>query len=172
MLSRMVKEHQERQAVFREQQEKRRKAALAAVQKCTSAMVDSLNSGVEKAYENQRKLDREAKALQVCRVWLWYNLIPRLHSPVQFEVSMMGSGARKRVGFCTGKSELCSGSHALLFRMEHGHHVVSSPDPPHTCRKIGGRVERRPLPPNLFLPDFSAHVWKVSDSKCKRSGIY
>ena len=68
MLSRMVKEHQEKQAVFREQQERRRKAAIAAVHKCTGTMVDSLNSGVEKAYENQRKLDREAKALQVCRV--------------------------------------------------------------------------------------------------------
>ena len=69
MLSRVVKEHQDKQALFREQQEKRRKAALAAVHKCTGTMVDSLNSGVEKAYENQRKLDREAKALQVCRVW-------------------------------------------------------------------------------------------------------
>lgn len=64
MLSRMVKEHQERQSTLREEQERKRKAALAAVQKCTHAMVDSLNSGVEKAYENQRKLDKEAKALQ------------------------------------------------------------------------------------------------------------
>ena len=53
-----------KQAILREEQDKRRKAALAAVHKCTSAMVDSLNSGVEKAYENQRLLDREAKALQ------------------------------------------------------------------------------------------------------------
>ena len=60
----MVREHQERQSTLREEQERRRKAALAAVHKCTHAMVDSLNSGVERAYENQRKLDREAKALQ------------------------------------------------------------------------------------------------------------
>ena len=65
MLSRMVREHQERQSTLREEQERRRKAALAAVHRCTHAMVDSLNNGVEKAYENQRKLDREAKALQV-----------------------------------------------------------------------------------------------------------
>ena len=64
MLSRMVKEHQERQSTLREEQERKRKAALASVQKCTHAMVDSLNGGVEKAYENQRRLDREAKALQ------------------------------------------------------------------------------------------------------------
>lgn len=31
MLSRVVKEHQERQAAFREQQERKRKAAIAAV---------------------------------------------------------------------------------------------------------------------------------------------
>lgn len=85
MLSRMVKEHQERQAIFREQQEKRRKAALASVQKCTSAMVDSLNAGVEKAYENQRKLDREAKALQshsakyVKQTTQWLGLVEGFH---------------------------------------------------------------------------------------------
>ena len=59
-----MKEHQERQSTLREEQERKRRAALAAVHKCTHSMVDSLNSGVEKAYENQRKLDREAKALQ------------------------------------------------------------------------------------------------------------
>lgn len=60
----MVREHQERQSTLREEQERKRKAALASVQKCTHAMVNSLNSGVEEAYENQRKLDKEAKALQ------------------------------------------------------------------------------------------------------------
>ena len=85
MLSRMVKEHQERQAVFREQQEKKRKAALASVQKCTNAMVDSLNAGVEKAYENQKKLDRETKALQahsaryVKQTTQWLTLIEGFH---------------------------------------------------------------------------------------------
>lgn len=85
MLSRVVKQHQEHQAAFREQQEKRRKAALASVAKCTGAMVDSLNSGVEKAYENQRKLDREAKALQahsakyVKQTNQWLNLMEGFH---------------------------------------------------------------------------------------------
>ncbi len=85
MLSRMVKDHQERQAVFREQQEKRRKAALASVHKCTGVLVDSLNSGVEKAYENQRKLDHEAKALQahsakyVKQTSQWLSLVEGFH---------------------------------------------------------------------------------------------
>ena len=85
MLSRVVKEHQEKQALFREQQEKRRRAALAAVQKCSDAMVDSLNSSVEKAYENQRKLDREAKALQshsaryIKQTTQWLNLVEGFH---------------------------------------------------------------------------------------------
>lgn len=85
MLSRMVKEHQERQALFREQQEKKRRTALDAVQLCSDVMVDSLNSSVEKAYENQRKLDREAKALQshssrfIKQTSQWLNLVEGFH---------------------------------------------------------------------------------------------
>jgi chromosome condensin MukBEF ATPase and DNA-binding subunit MukB len=85
MLSRVVKEHQERQVVFREQQERKRRVALDSVQKCSDAMVDSLNSSVEKAYENQRKLDREAKALQshssrfIRQTTHWLNLVEGFH---------------------------------------------------------------------------------------------
>lgn len=85
MLSRVVKEHQEKQALFRERQEKKRRVALDAVQKCSDAMVDSLNSSVEKAYENQRKLDREAKALQshsarfIKQTTQWLNLVEGFH---------------------------------------------------------------------------------------------
>ena len=89
MLSRVVKEHQEKQALFREQQEKRRKVALEAVQKCSDVMVDSLNSSVEKAYENQRKLDREAKALQshsakfIKQTTQWLNLVEGFHKSLK-----------------------------------------------------------------------------------------
>lgn len=85
MLSRIVREHQDKQAAFREQQDRRRKAAVAAVNKCTGAMVDSLNSGVEKSYENQRKLDKEAKALQahstryVKQTGQWLTLVEGFH---------------------------------------------------------------------------------------------
>lgn len=85
MLSRVVKEHQERQSVLREEQEKKRRAALAAVQKCTDSMVNCLNDGVERAYENQRKLDKEAKALQshsakyVKQTTQWLSLLEGFH---------------------------------------------------------------------------------------------
>ncbi len=85
----MVREHQERQAILREEQDRKRKAALLSVQKCTHAMVDSLNSGVEKAYENQRKLDREAKALQahstryVKQTTQWLSLVEGFHKSLK-----------------------------------------------------------------------------------------
>jgi galactose-1-phosphate uridylyltransferase len=85
MLSRVVKEHQERQSALREEQEKKRRIALAAVHKCTNSMVGCLNDGVEKAYDNQKKLDKEAKALQahsskyVKQTTQWLNLLEGFH---------------------------------------------------------------------------------------------
>ena len=85
MLSRVVKEHQERQANLRDEQESRKKAAVASVQRCTTSMVNCLNDGVEQAYENQRKLDKEAKALQshsakyVKQTTQWLNLLEGFH---------------------------------------------------------------------------------------------
>ena len=89
MLSRVVKEHQEKQATLREEQERKKKAALTAVHKCTSALIDSLNEGVDKAYDNQRKLDKEAKALQnqsaryVKQTGQWLNLIDGFHKSLK-----------------------------------------------------------------------------------------
>lgn len=85
MLSRVVKEHQERQVLLRDEQEKKKRVAIASVQQCTSAIVDSLNEGVERAYENQRKLDKEAKTLQghsakyVKQTTQWLHLIEGFH---------------------------------------------------------------------------------------------
>ena len=81
MLSRVVKEHQEKQVSFRDEQDKKRKAAILSVQKCTTSMIDCLNEGVERAYDNQRKLDKEAKALQthsskyMKQTTQWLNLV-------------------------------------------------------------------------------------------------
>lgn len=64
MLSRLVKEHQARQSKFKEEQEKRKKEAQESVKAFTSSLVDALNSEVEQAYENQKRLDQETKKLQ------------------------------------------------------------------------------------------------------------
>jgi len=64
MLSRAFKEHQAKQAVHRENQERLRREAVVASSQLTFKMMDALNSGVEQAYFNQRKLETEAKQLQ------------------------------------------------------------------------------------------------------------
>lgn len=85
MLSRYVREHQDKQGPIKEEQERKKKAAIASVQKCTTSMVNCLNDGVEQAYENQRKLDKEAKALQnhsakyVKQTTQWLSLIEGFH---------------------------------------------------------------------------------------------
>jgi len=64
MLSNIVREHQNKQAVRKEKQEQKRKEAVQAANDLTQALVDHLNVGVAQAYLNQKKLDAEAKQLQ------------------------------------------------------------------------------------------------------------
>lgn len=63
MLSNLVKEHQQRSAARREDQERRRQEACQASADLTQALVDHLNVGVAQAYLNQKRLDAEAKQL-------------------------------------------------------------------------------------------------------------
>ena len=84
MLSSLVKEHQARQQVRKDQQEIKRKEALTAANSLTTALVDHLNVGVAQvrsrrkisisvfflpntlqAYLNQKRLDSEAKQLHL-----------------------------------------------------------------------------------------------------------
>ena len=81
MLSSLVKDHQARQTVRKEQQEVKRKEALSAANSLTTALVDHLNVGVAQvgskqgepslliislqAYLNQKRLDSEAKQLHL-----------------------------------------------------------------------------------------------------------
>jgi len=65
MLSSLVKEHQARQNVKKEQQEVKKKEAQAAASSLTTALVDHLNVGVAQAYLNQKRLDSETKQLHL-----------------------------------------------------------------------------------------------------------
>ncbi|XP_033761998.1 biogenesis of lysosome-related organelles complex 1 subunit 1-like isoform X2 [Pecten maximus] len=64
MLSSLLKQHQAKQQVRKDKQEKKKKEAIVASTALTHALVDHLNGGVAQAYVNQKKLDTETKILQ------------------------------------------------------------------------------------------------------------
>ncbi|KAJ8024986.1 Biogenesis of lysosome-related organelles complex 1 subunit 1 [Holothuria leucospilota] len=64
MLSSLVREHQAKQAARRDIQERRRKEAIISASNVTKALVENLNNRVAIAYNNEKKLDAEAKQLQ------------------------------------------------------------------------------------------------------------
>lgn len=64
MLSSMLKEHQAKQAKFREEQDRRRQEALRALYKFNTAISASVNGCVALAYTNQCQIDKEMRELQ------------------------------------------------------------------------------------------------------------
>ena len=64
MLSDIYKAHQHQQTERRLEQERKRKQAIKSAQEVSSGFVDALNSGVESAYENQKKINHLVKELQ------------------------------------------------------------------------------------------------------------
>jgi predicted ribonuclease toxin of YeeF-YezG toxin-antitoxin module len=62
-LSALFKEHRERQKQLREDNEQKRKAVVASVEKVTQLMVDNLNSGVAHVFANQKKIEQEVQKL-------------------------------------------------------------------------------------------------------------
>lgn len=99
MLSSLVKEHQARQVVRKEQQETKRKEALTAANNLTTALVDHLNVGVAQAYLNQKRLDSEAKQLHLNatnfskQTTAWLQLIDSFNSSLK-EVGDVESWAK------------------------------------------------------------------------------
>jgi len=64
MLTAIAKEHMAQQQIRRAQQERRKNEAVVAVQTLTSQLVDKVNGRVSHAYNNQKRLDIEAKKLE------------------------------------------------------------------------------------------------------------
>jgi len=89
MLSSLVKEHSQRQAVRREHQETLRQNANKASANLTQALVDHLNVGVAQAYLNQKRLDAEAKQLHTNatdfskQTQNWLNLVKTFNSTLK-----------------------------------------------------------------------------------------
>jgi len=83
MLAKAYREHQAKQATFKESQETKKKDAVHAVSEFSQRFVETLNSDVESAYNNQRQLEGEAKQLQ--------NNISRLTKQTHQWVSMIDS---------------------------------------------------------------------------------
>ncbi|KAJ8675327.1 hypothetical protein QAD02_011113 [Eretmocerus hayati] len=89
MLSTIIREHQNKQALRKEKQEQKRKEAVEAANNLTQALVDHLNVGVAQAYLNQKKLDAEAKQLQISatnfakQTQSWLHLIEQFSSALK-----------------------------------------------------------------------------------------
>lgn len=109
MLSQMLKEHQQKQVVKKDDIERKRNETLVAANNLTSCLVDHLNEGlvphfsftplisshvlssrVAQAYLNQRKLDSEVKQVSAPESHCHFHLKHSFHSPAPSECQSAG----------------------------------------------------------------------------------
>lgn len=64
ILSNMIKEHNIKQNISKEMQEKRKNEAIVAAHQLTELTVEHLNTRISYAYNNQKRLDVECKKLE------------------------------------------------------------------------------------------------------------
>eukprot|EP01111_Echinosteliopsis_oligospora_P002893 TRINITY_DN1462_c0_g1_i1.p1 TRINITY_DN1462_c0_g1~~TRINITY_DN1462_c0_g1_i1.p1 ORF type:complete len:147 (-),score=58.85 TRINITY_DN1462_c0_g1_i1:83-472(-) len=65
MYSKLLRDHQIKQSSIRDENEKLRKKAIASVSVVSSGLMDSVNGGVVAVFSNQKKIEQEARSLQV-----------------------------------------------------------------------------------------------------------
>lgn len=129
MLSSLVKDHNSRQAVRREQQEKLRQEATKAASDLTQALVDHLNVGVAQAYLNQKRLDAEAKRLHsnatefARQTSNWIQLVDTFNVSLK-ELGDVQSWAKAI------ESDLETVSSALEYTYKVNREAASNPNPP------------------------------------------
>lgn len=92
MLSSLVKEHQTKQQFRKEDQEKKRKEAVAAASAMTHSLIDHLNVKVAQAYLNQKKLDSEAKQLHINATQFAKQTVQWLHLVENFNQALKELG--------------------------------------------------------------------------------
>ncbi|KAK3288489.1 hypothetical protein CYMTET_4040 [Cymbomonas tetramitiformis] len=64
MFNEVIAEHNEKQALLKEDNERHRKSAQSCVGVVTETLVDTLNSGVSEAFRTQKQIEQESRKLQ------------------------------------------------------------------------------------------------------------
>jgi hypothetical protein len=89
MLSKLYKDHQEKQHQVEVQNERRRKEVLASVAPVTDALMDSVNKSVNEIFQNQRQIETEAQKMKAetarftKQTRLWLNTIDSFNNSLK-----------------------------------------------------------------------------------------
>eukprot|EP00008_Paramoeba_atlantica_P003780 CAMPEP_0201488690 /NCGR_PEP_ID=MMETSP0151_2-20130828/19326_1 /ASSEMBLY_ACC=CAM_ASM_000257 /TAXON_ID=200890 /ORGANISM="Paramoeba atlantica, Strain 621/1 / CCAP 1560/9" /LENGTH=113 /DNA_ID=CAMNT_0047874041 /DNA_START=53 /DNA_END=391 /DNA_ORIENTATION=- len=65
MMGRMLRDHQSKQTVYRQNIAKKQKVAQDSVEEFSSELMNSVNTGVSVIFVNQKKIEEESQKLQL-----------------------------------------------------------------------------------------------------------